>query len=281
MTNPPFGAMVKRVTPKSNHPYLDSYKFGKGRNSQKTEVLFLERCIELLEPGGRMGIVLPEGILNNDRALDVRQYMEDRCYVDTIVSLPQETFVATGASVKTSVLIFQKFTAQEVARYTQEKATANAEIIKKYAAQKQALESDYELRIACYDRDDLVEVAKRLLETKRRLVASSNKKLQKELATTVRGLQKTLSEQANPVDVQRRDILQKELDRRLKQLEEVIQSESRELLKSRVNYPVFVAHADHVGITATGQADRNELPDVLAEYKQFRASTPLAFLPPQ
>ena len=281
MTNPPFGAMVKRVTPKSDHPYLDSYNFGKGRNSQKTEVLFLERCIDLLAPGGQMGIVLPEGILNNDRASEIRQFVEDRCLIDAIVSLPQDTFVATGASVKTSVLVFQKFSEIEAARYGQEKAAANAEVVQKYAGQKQALETDYELRIASYGRNDLIEEAKKLIEAKKRSVACTKKIEQKTLATAVREMQKAMSARATLADIRYQELSQKEFEQRLNQLEEVIQMEARGLLKSRVNYPVFVAHAEFVGITATGQPDKNELPDVLKEYKQFRAASPLSFLPTQ
>jgi len=60
MTNPPFGAVVR------DEKILKQYELGskiKKRNSQKTEILFIERCLDLLAPGGRMGIVLPDGIL--------------------------------------------------------------------------------------------------------------------------------------------------------------------------------------------------------------------------
>ena len=44
----------------------------------KTEILFIERCLSLLRPGGRMGIVLPEGIFNNPSLVYVREFCEDR-----------------------------------------------------------------------------------------------------------------------------------------------------------------------------------------------------------
>ena len=73
---------------------------GKKVGKVKTEILFMERCLALLKPGGRMGIVLPEGIFNNPSLAYVREYCEDRARILAVVSLPQETFNSSGASVK-------------------------------------------------------------------------------------------------------------------------------------------------------------------------------------
>jgi type I restriction enzyme M protein len=88
-----------------------------GRGSIKTEVLFIERCLDLLKPGGRMGIVLPEGIFNNPSTTDVRHFVEDRAEISAVVSLPSDTFVASGATVKTSLLFLRKFTEAEKVKY--------------------------------------------------------------------------------------------------------------------------------------------------------------------
>ena len=61
----------------------------------KTEVLFIERCLDLLKPGGRLGIVLPEGIFNNPSLTYVREFVEDRARLLAVVSLPQETATAS------------------------------------------------------------------------------------------------------------------------------------------------------------------------------------------
>ena len=50
--------------------------FDMGNMSSLTEVLFIERCLNLLKPGGRMAIVLPEGVLNNPKLQKVRDYVE-------------------------------------------------------------------------------------------------------------------------------------------------------------------------------------------------------------
>ena len=97
LTNPPFGANIKR----EEKPYLGDYKLGKGRNSQKTEILFLERCFEFLKWGtGQLAIVLPDGILNNSSLQYVRDYIEQHYKILAVVSLPQTAFRHYEAGVK-------------------------------------------------------------------------------------------------------------------------------------------------------------------------------------
>lgn len=113
--------------------------FDLGTNAQgkplkvKTEILFIERCLDLLAPGGRLGIVLPEGIFNNPSLAYVREFCEDRAFIRAVVSLPQETFFSSGASVKASLLFLQKFTEEERAKIEELRAEVNAEIEAQYA----------------------------------------------------------------------------------------------------------------------------------------------------
>jgi type I restriction enzyme M protein len=93
----------------------------------KTELLFIERCLDLLKPGGRLGIVLPEGVFNNPSLAHVRAFTEDRARLLAVVSLPAETFTSSGASVKCSLLFLQKFTEPEAADYAKKHAAARAE----------------------------------------------------------------------------------------------------------------------------------------------------------
>jgi type I restriction enzyme M protein len=101
----------------------------------KTEILFLERCLALLKPGGRLGIVLPEGVFNNPSLAYVREYVEDRAWLRAIVSLPQETFYSAGASVKASLLFLQKFTREEAQRFSEAKARTLAAAQKSLASE--------------------------------------------------------------------------------------------------------------------------------------------------
>jgi restriction endonuclease S subunit len=111
----------------------------KGEKSKiKTEILFIERCLSLLKPGGRMGIVLPEGIFNNPSLAYVREFCEDHGYLRAVVSLPQETFYSSGASVKASLLFMDKFTADEQALFDATKQAAVDEIEAKYFPEMEA-----------------------------------------------------------------------------------------------------------------------------------------------
>lgn len=49
----------------ANTNVLNLFEIGKGKTSRTTEIIFVERCLGLLKPGGCMGIVLPDGNLNN------------------------------------------------------------------------------------------------------------------------------------------------------------------------------------------------------------------------
>lgn len=106
LTNPPFGAKVK------DEEMLVRYQLGrkvKKRRSQKTEILFIERCLEFLRPGGRMGIVVPEGILTLSSLQYVRDFIMERAQVLAVVSLPRQAFVPAGAGVKASLLFLRKW----------------------------------------------------------------------------------------------------------------------------------------------------------------------------
>ncbi|MCC6282424.1 MAG: N-6 DNA methylase [Saprospiraceae bacterium] len=91
--------------------------FDLGKNSILTEVIFIERCLNLLKPGGRMGIVLPEGVLNNSALQRVREYVESKAKLLLITSIPQDVFIASGATVKPSVVFLKKFTEKESTHY--------------------------------------------------------------------------------------------------------------------------------------------------------------------
>ncbi len=109
VTNPPFGANVKR----SEHPYLEKFALGqngkKSRDNQKTEILFIERCIDFLKPGtGQMAIVLPDGILTNSSLQYVRDFIMERAQILAVVSLPQFAFAHFGAGVKSSIVFVRR-----------------------------------------------------------------------------------------------------------------------------------------------------------------------------
>ena len=109
---------------------LDRFKLGKV--SGLTEVLFMERCLNLLKPGGRMGIVLPEGVLNGSALQKVRDFFESSAKILLITSIPQDVFVASGANIKPSLLFFKKFTEEEEKQYNDIVNQVKKEIDEKY-----------------------------------------------------------------------------------------------------------------------------------------------------
>ena len=106
---------LKQVNDHIGEPLLSLYETGK--MSGLTEVLFIERCLNLLKPGGRMGIVLPEGVLNNTNLQKIRDFVESKAKILLVVSIPQDVFIASGATVKPSLLFFKKFTEEEAEQY--------------------------------------------------------------------------------------------------------------------------------------------------------------------
>ena len=165
LTNPPFGSRVEKslkitlADKETDEEKIANYekKYGKevyhkamsqindhigesvlslydsGKLSGLTEVLFIERCLRLLKPGGRLGIVLPEGVLNTTQLQSVRELFEGMAKIILITSIPQDVFMASGATVKPSLMFFKKFTAEEVTQYEQANAKAYEQVVGKYA----------------------------------------------------------------------------------------------------------------------------------------------------
>ena len=109
MTNPPFGT---RVTGPAS--ILKTFGLAEIRESSAhgggflTEVLFLERNVEWLKPGGRMFIVLPDSVLGNRTLRREREFIEQRARLVGIISLSADTFGPSGAKSKTSVVILER-----------------------------------------------------------------------------------------------------------------------------------------------------------------------------
>lgn len=132
---------LKQVNDNIGKSLIDLYEVGK--MSGLTEVLFIERCLRLLKPGGRMGIVLPEGVLNNTNLQKVRDYVESKAKILLITSIPQDVFIASGATVKPSLLFFKKFTTKEVETWNEIAQKAEKDIWEEYAEQINELEEKF------------------------------------------------------------------------------------------------------------------------------------------
>lgn len=193
LTNPPFGAHVGRtllitdadrmkdealiakykeeygerfvvsqqqIVKNINKPLLNLYHTGK--MTGLTEVLFLERCLNLLEPGGRMGIVLPEGVMDGNKLHHVRQYIESRARILFIVSLPQEVFMKSGASVKPSILFLKRFTEKDQQEYNKTAKAVAQEIEAMHASEIEEISSSLQDNITAEEKKLLYQRKKQL-----------------------------------------------------------------------------------------------------------------------
>lgn len=116
-----------------------------GSMSGLTEVLFMERCLRLLKKGGRMGMVLPEGVLNTANLQKVREYFEGKAKIILICSIPQDVFIAAGATVKPSLVFMKRFTEEEEKAYKKCVSKARRQIRKRYHDEIISLEGERKL----------------------------------------------------------------------------------------------------------------------------------------
>lgn len=118
LTNPPYGSKLKI----EDRTVLSHYDLGfqwraKDGTLSKTskqlvfqtpQVLFIERCLNLLKPGGRLGIVAPESMFCNPSHKYIMNYVESKAQIEVIVSMPEELF-QPHTHAKTCVVIMRKF----------------------------------------------------------------------------------------------------------------------------------------------------------------------------
>lgn len=153
---------LKQVNDHINQPILDLFQIGKF--SGLTEVLFIERCLNLLKPGGRMGIVLPEGVLNNTNLQKVRDFVESKAKILLIVSIPQDVFMAAGATVKPSLLFFKKFTEDEAEKYNRICIQVSHEVEAKYDEEM----TDIDVKLAKRGKEALTKDEKKSLLSRKK-----------------------------------------------------------------------------------------------------------------
>ena len=107
MANPPFAGDIKETRILGRYELGKNDK-GKTQNKVGRDVLFIERNLDFLRPGGRMAIVLPQGRFNNSSDKYIREYIAERCRILAVVGLHGNTF-KPHTGTKTSVLFVQKW----------------------------------------------------------------------------------------------------------------------------------------------------------------------------
>ena len=106
LTNPPFAGDIK------DQGVLRQYFLGRKNNKlvNKAErhILFIERVLDMAKPGGRLAIVLPQGVFNNTNMQNIREFVFDKARILAVVGLHGNTF-KPHTGTKTSVLFLQKW----------------------------------------------------------------------------------------------------------------------------------------------------------------------------
>lgn len=229
-----------------------------GNISTLTEVLFMERCLHLLKKGGRMGIVLPEGVLNNQKLQAVREYFEGRAKIILICSIPQDVFIAAGATVKPSLVFMKKFTDSEEQEYAKCKADAIAEVTALHQAEIDAI------RKAIDDcKEEATTITRELTVARKKLVKAKKEK------TNIAVIEKMVSDlQKHQKD---NKIIQRVKEKELQALKRQITEESKLVIKKKFNYDIPIAKIDDAGITTTGTTSAgNQLPQLVQEYRDYQ-----------
>ncbi|MBQ3335974.1 MAG: N-6 DNA methylase [Selenomonadaceae bacterium] len=107
MANPPFAGDIKesRIIAKYE---LGKNSKGKYQSKVGRDILFIERNLNFLRPGGRMAIILPQGRFNNSSDKYIRDFIAERCRILAVVGLHGNVF-KPHTGTKTSVLFVQKW----------------------------------------------------------------------------------------------------------------------------------------------------------------------------
>ena len=285
----------ERLLAASGTNILDQFEIGRGKNNRATEIVFVERCLSLLRPGGRMGIVLPDGNLNNPSLHWLRRWCEGKARLLAVVSLPEETFASAKATVKASLVFLRRFTEADETAWEAAWAWAHATHDSAFNAERDGLCASFGRRIATGDDDDVEQIldALRALGVERTdpaWTAGKPPAYPRGVGSTRLGSPRW---QGKPSDRQRaaslkRDYaaafhgaaavrskeLQSELKAGLKRIDEAHNAALWEAVREAFDYPVFVAAPRTVGITSTGETGEevaNDLPAVLDAWRVFAA----------
>lgn len=253
ITNPPFGSSIKQT----EKAYMKNYSLSKKeidwlnpkdtketiRDSQSTEVLFIEQCYKFLVEGGYLAVVIPDGILTNSSMQYVRDNIEEMFRIVAVVSMPQTAFSATGAGVKSSVLFLRKHKAKQSEKINNQKNKLKLDLKtdNKYIATIEAWDKEKALAIKELERVAKLHNPNSTKKDITELVKDDKTKLQQEFTEKVNLFKEEMTEK---YFASKQNILD--------------------------DYPIFMAIAEDIGYDATGRETKtNELIEIGTELQKF------------
>ena len=247
ITNPPFGSIIRQTEQAYMHQYsyalkevdwLNPKSKQITRDSQSTEILFIEQCHKFLTEGGYLAIVIPDGILTNSSLQYVRDGIEEEYRIVAVVSMPQTAFQATGAGVKSSVLFLKKHKAKTTEQIRKWKIELQDNIIEKNDYLKQLQEIDEEKKQHIND-----------------LKGFDNSEGWEGKALSQSESYKAWRGQVNAEHKEKVDALKEILS----------QEYAEQKLKALDDYPIFMSIAEDIGYDATGKPTNNNELDVIGK----------------
>jgi type I restriction enzyme M protein len=254
ITNPPFGSSIKQT----EKAYLHQYNLGKKdedwlatkalkygtRDSQSTEVLFLEQCHKFLVEHGYLAVVIPDGILTNSSMQYVRDNLEEMYRIVAVVSMPQTAFSATGAGVKSSVLFLRKHKTKQTEKINNQKLNLKAQI---------KTDNHYLATVDKWEKEKKQAIKQLEIDAQQKAI---NKLSKKEIAELIKDEKSAIQTAFND----KVNLLKEEL------------TEKYFLAKQTTldDYPIFMAIAEDIGYDATGRnTNNNELIEIGKELAKF------------
>ncbi|MBX3037743.1 MAG: restriction endonuclease subunit M [Anaerolineales bacterium] len=257
VTNPPFGSSIKQT----EKAYMNQYNLARKeldwlnpketngkitlRESQSTEVLFLEQCHKFLTEHGYLAIVIPDGILTNSSMQYVRDNIEEMYRIVAVVSMPQTAFTATGAGVKSSVLFLRKHKNKKTDQIANQKLKLKEKI---------KSENKYSLSIEQLEvkKNEAIKALEKSVREKN--PEASKKEIGELIKEKKAEVQQAFTEQVNALK------------------EELTEKYFAEKSKALDDYPIFMAIAEDIGYDATGRpTNNNELIEIGNELSKFIA----------
>ena len=256
ITNPPFGSSIKQTEKAYMHQYnlaikevdwLNTTASGKAalRDSQSTEVLFLEQCHKFLTEHGYLAAVIPDGILTNSSLQYVRDNIEEMYRIVAVVSMPQTAFSATGAGVKSSVLFLRKHKNKQTEKISNQKAKLKEQV---------KTDNNYIATVEKWEKEKANAIKKLEADAKAKNPKANKKEITEMIQAEKSAVQSAFTDKVN--------LLKEEL------------TEKYFLAKQTAldDYPIFMAIAEDIGYDATGRStNNNELIEIGKELAKFIA----------
>jgi type I restriction-modification system DNA methylase subunit len=256
ITNPPFGSSIKQTEKAYMHQFnlalkeldwLNTTASGKAsfRDSQSTEVLFLEQCHKFLVEHGYLAIVIPDGILTNSSLQYVRDSVEEMYRIVAVVSMPQTAFTATGAGVKSSVLFLRKHKQKQTEKINNQKAKLKEQV---------KTDNKFIATIEKWEKEKTAAIKKLEETAKTKNPKATKKEITKIIQADKSTIQSVFTDKVN--------LFKEEL------------TEKYFLAKQTIldDYPIFMAIAEDIGYDATGRStNNNELIEIGKELSKFIA----------